>query len=136
MKVVLDTNILLISFKKSSPYRPIFDKLLKGKYELVFTNEILLEYIEIISQKANIHIANNLGDLLVKLPNAKKVEVRFNWNLIEADPDDNKFVDAAIAGNVEYIVTNDKHFKVLEKIPFPAVAVKSAIEFLEAIEGL
>lgn len=136
MKVVLDTNILLISFKKSSPYRPIFDKLLKGKYELVFTNDILMEYIEIISQKANVQIANNLGDLLVKLPNSKKIEVHFNWNLIEVDPDDNKFVDAAIAGNVEYIVTNDKHFNILEKIPFPTVAVKSSIQFLEEIGEL
>lgn len=47
--------------------------------------------------------------------------VNFVWSLIEADPDDNKFVDCAIAGQADYIVTHDKHFRILDEIPFPKV---------------
>lgn len=39
--------------------------------------------------------------------------------------DDNKFSDCAFAGNVHYLVTNDKHFNVLSSIPFPKINVIS-----------
>jgi rRNA-processing protein FCF1 len=64
VRVVIDTNILLVSLKRSSENRPIFQGLLDSKYYLVITNEILSEYLEIISKKTNREIANNLGDLL------------------------------------------------------------------------
>ena len=39
--------------------------------------------------------------------------------LITEDPDDNKFVDCAFAANADYLVSNDRHFDILSKIPFP-----------------
>lgn len=53
MKVVIDTNVLLVSIPKKSKYRLIFDYLIDMKYDLVVSNEILFEYEEIISQKSN-----------------------------------------------------------------------------------
>ena len=58
MHVVLDTNVLLVSIAPSSIYRPIFDALLAKKYTLVISNEILAEYEEIFSQRANPKVAN------------------------------------------------------------------------------
>ena len=52
-KIVLDTNVLLMSLPKISPYRPIFDSLISGEYELLITEGFFLEYIEIIGQKNN-----------------------------------------------------------------------------------
>lgn len=48
MKIVLDTNIVLISIPTVSPYRLIYDSLLERKYELIISQEILLEYEEIV----------------------------------------------------------------------------------------
>ncbi len=48
--------------------------------------------------------------------------------------DDNKFVDCAIAANAHFIVTEDKHFKILSEIPFPKVNVISAKDFKKQIE--
>jgi predicted nucleic acid-binding protein len=45
-----------------------------------------------------------------------KTEIYFRWNLIQADSDDNKFVDCAISARVRFIVTNDNHFKELKNI--------------------
>lgn len=45
----------------------------------------------------------------------------FHFNLIKADPDDNKFVDCAICGNAKFIVTEDRHFDVMREISFPRV---------------
>ena len=51
------------------------------------------------------------------------------WNLITDDADDNKFADLAISAGAEYLVSNDKHFKVLQKIPFPKVNVVTLQKF-------
>jgi hypothetical protein len=51
---VEDSQLLEIK----SVYRPIFDALLAKKYTLVISNEILAEYEEIFSQRANPKVAN------------------------------------------------------------------------------
>jgi uncharacterized protein len=136
MKVVIDTNVFLISLPKISKYRPIFDGLLKGKYDLAISESILQEYIEIIGSKTTGQIAQNLGELLLKLENVEKTEIYFRWNLIQADPDDNKFVDCAVSARVKFIVSNDNHFKVLKSVQFPPVEVIDADGFLEELKKI
>ena len=133
MKIVLDTNVLLISLPTKSKYRPIFDYLINGEFELVISNEIISEYVEIIEQKTNEIIANNVIELLLSLENVLKVEVYFKWGLIKNDYDDNKFVDCAISSEAKYIVTNDKHFNILKDIQFPKVNIISIDNFLKKI---
>lgn len=134
MKIVLDTNILLISVPRFSKYRPIFDALLAGKLVLAISNDILSEYQEIIARKTNPTIANNLAELLVNLPNVEFVDTYFRWNLILADVDDNKFVDCAIAANADFIVTNDRHFQELQGVQFPQISVVNADELLALLQ--
>ncbi|PWG78948.1 putative toxin-antitoxin system toxin component, PIN family [Pararcticibacter amylolyticus] len=130
MKIVLDINALLISIPKKSVYRPIFDGLINGVYELVLSNEILSEYLEIIERKSNSLVANNIAEMLLNLQNLKKIEVFFNWRLMANDNDDNKYVDAAITGGADYIVSNDQHFNILRKTEFPKITVISIDKFL------
>lgn len=131
--IVLDTNVLLMSLPRISPFRPIFEDLIKGNFDLLITEEIFQEYKEIIAQKTTPQIAENLAELLMQLENVKQLTIFYQWNLIINDPDDNKFVDCAIAGNAEFIVTNDKHFNTLKTIDFPKIEIKSAKSFLELI---
>jgi len=49
------------------------------------------------------------------LSNVIKTERLFASELIIADLDDNKFVDAYYSGGVHHLVTNDKHFNILKK---------------------
>lgn len=44
-KIVLDTNCLLMSLPRISPYRKIWDDFLKGKLTLCVTNEIIISCI-------------------------------------------------------------------------------------------
>ena len=71
------------------------------------------------------------GDVYAILtrPNIIRKDPHYTFALIEADKDDNKFVDCAIAANAKCIVTEDKHFKVLENIPFPKVEVIGIEDF-------
>lgn len=82
MRVVLDTNVLLVSIPKLSKYRPIFENLIEKKYTLIISNEILTEYEEIITQKTNESVAQNIVKMLVTLSNVEKKEIYYRWNLI------------------------------------------------------
>ena len=135
MNVVLDTNVLLISLPTKSKYRPIFDALINGKFNLLLSNDILSEYTELIERKANAIVASNIAEMLLNLDNLSKVEVYFAWRLIGNDPDDNKYVDAAIVGAADFIVSNDQHFKILKSVDFPKVNVIRIDEFLSIILG-
>ena len=136
MRIVLDTNVLLISLPKVSRYKPIFESLINHKIELLISNEIILEYLEIIGNKTTEAIALNVTELLITLRNVIRVEPHFRWNLIRNDADDNKFVDCAISGAADFIVTNDSHFNELKEIDFPKVLTLTADEFLELVMNI
>ena len=130
MTIVLDTNVLLVAVARSSSLFPIFVALLRGDFTLAVTNDILLEYEEILSRKLGQNAANKILTLLLSLENVVRVDTWFFWELIQQDIDDNKFVDCAIACNATHVVTDDKHFRILEEIVFPSVSVISSQDFL------
>ena len=80
-----------------------------------------------------LEISENLLELFLNQDNTSKTEIYYRWGLITIDYDDNKFADAAISGQADYIVTSDAHFNVLRSIPFPKVQVVSLSEFLKLI---
>ena len=127
--IVLDTNCLLQSLSRHSTYYHVWDAFIQGKYTLCVTTEILEEYAEIIGSHMSPLAAQLAVEMIMRANNVKRVDAQYRFGLITADEDDNKFVDCAIAGNAEYIVSNDKHFNVLKDIPFPHVEVKQLNEF-------
>jgi putative PIN family toxin of toxin-antitoxin system len=133
LKVVLDTNALLRSISRRSSFSIVLDKLYLGEYELWVSNDILLEYEEKISDIFSRETAELILGALALLPNVRKVDIHYNLLLISADTDDNKFSDCAFAGNVHYLITNDKHFNVLNAIAFPSINVITLEKFAELL---
>ena len=129
-RIVLDTNCLLASLSRHSRYYPVWKGLQTGKYVLCLSNDILEEYEEIIGLKTSPEVARNVVALLLKSKNVEFVDAYFKWRLIEADHDDDKFVDCAFAANATFIVSDDKHFEVLETIAFPKISVLKLQQFL------
>ena len=129
VKVVLDTNIILASVSRHSAYKIIFDNLEKGTYDLCVSTEILLEYEEKLAAVFSKTLASVITGALLLKSNVLKTEVYFRWNLVATDPDDNKFVDCALAANADYLVTNDKDYSTLKKIDFPSIRVINIEEF-------
>lgn len=107
--VVIDTNCLLQIISRNSPYRPIWDAFLVGKFDLCVSNDILEEYQEILEQQITPTVAENLVLLILNKQNVKLVDPHFRMGVITADPDDNKFVDCAFAANADYLVSEDSH---------------------------
>jgi putative PIN family toxin of toxin-antitoxin system len=133
LKVVLDTNVILRTISRRSEFSVILDQLYQGVFEIWVTNEILLEYEEKISSIFSKETADLILGVFTLLPNVKRVEIHFNLGLIETDMDDNKFVDCAFAGNVHYLVTNDRHFNRLKTLEFPTINVITLEEFRELV---
>ena len=132
--VVIDTNCLLQIISRQSPYRPIWDAFLAGHYTLCVSEEILDEYQESLEQQITPTVAENVVMLILNQENVQLVDPHFRMGIITADPDDNKFVDCAIAAGARYVVTNDRHYDVLRQTPFPYVDVISLSDFAALIQ--
>lgn len=134
-RIVLDTNCLIAALSRHSEYYPVWLGFQTGKYVLCVSNEILEEYEEIIEKKTSAIVAQNVINLLLKSRNVELVTPSFKFRLIEADHDDDKFVDCAFAANATYIVSDDKHFDVLKEISFPQLLVLKLKEFLGILQS-
>ena len=130
MRVVLDTNCLIMAISARNEYYQVWQSFLDGKYTLCISNEIIEEYSEVLSRNISPLISELIVSAILNRKNVLMKAPSFAFHLIEADEDDNKFVDCAIISNAKYIVTHDHHFDVLKQIPFPKVDVVSLRQFL------
>lgn len=135
MRVVLDTNALLKSIGLKSALRPIFDALLLGNYTLVVSTSILLEYEEILTERNGAFVSNTTLAAILSLDNLVRQRISYNFQLVTQDPDDDKFVNAYVAGQADYLVTDDRHFRQLLALQFPQVRVVGAAEFMEVLRN-
>lgn len=127
--IVLDTNVLVMSISARNVYHKVWQAFLQGDYTLCVSNEILEEYVEVLTRNINARVAEAVVYAILTRWNVRKLDPHYRFHLIKADEDDNKFVDCAIAGNARYIVTEDHHFDVLKEISFPKVAVINIDDF-------
>lgn len=133
MKVVIDTNCLIVSIPRKNPEFWLYAAFSDGLFEWLISNEILTEYEEQLSSFYSPKTADLVLKILSTAPNVTFTEPYFRWGLIETDPDDNKFADLAISANANYLVTHDKHFNVLDTIPFPTVKVVDLSSFRQVL---
>jgi len=123
MKIVLDTNCLLVSVAQKSAYHWLWQAFSAGRFTLCYTSEMLQEYEELLLRYYSQLTVDVVMEMLMELPNTKQIIPHYNWHLISVDPDDNKFVDCALNAGADFIVTNDKHFNVLKDIDFPKINI-------------
>ncbi|MGI4874744.1 MAG: putative toxin-antitoxin system toxin component, PIN family [Janthinobacterium lividum] len=128
-RAVIDTNCLLASLNRNSPFHRLYGLFASEASEWVLSNEVLTEYEEILAAHYSTATAQRVTEILINAPNTSFQEAYHKWQLIEADRDDNKFVDVAIAANADYLVTNDRHFQPLQQLEFPRVPLLSLQEF-------
>ena len=133
MKIVLDTNCLIQSIPEKSPCHGVWLSFEKGDNTLCISNEILEEYEEILERLTDSITTELVIRAIINSPFVEFITPYFHFNLITVDPDDNKFVDCAIAANARYIVSNDKHYNILKQIPYPTIDVISIAKFMETL---
>jgi uncharacterized protein len=134
MKIVLDTNCLILIISKTGSFYSVFEQIKLGNIQLIITTEIINEYEEILEKIYSKDVAEFIVKAILNHSKTIKISnIYYNWNLITVDQDDNKFVDAYVTGGGEYLVTNDKHFETLKTIEFPSVSTIKLIDFMKTL---
>jgi len=134
MKIVLDTNCLIVCLSATSPYYCIWKEFREMRVTLCYTTDIINEYCEILARFYPQQFANNVINELLLSPNVVKSNNYFKWNLITVDHDDNKFVDCALNAGADYLVTNDRHFNVLKSLNFPQIKIVNIDNFKSILQ--
>ena len=132
-RLVVDTNSLLQCISRRSRYHDLWLSLLDGRNTLCVSTEILDEYAELLERHTSHEFAEAALGVITNNPYTLFVNPYYRFNLIEADADDNKFVDCAIAANAKYVVTDDNHFDILKRIDFPKVDIISIDDIIHLI---
>ena len=136
MKVTLDTNIVVSGFFWNVDARSIMllfgIKVLKN----VISKSIFDEYEEVCFREEILgKTTKSKGDIKQFLEQIKDmsefVEPDTHFDVIKEDPKDNKFIDAAVKGEADYIITYDRHL--LDLGTFNGIQILKPSGFLKAL---
>lgn len=128
MLVVVDTNVMLSAFARQSPIALLFRALASGKIQMAVTAAIVLEYEEIAEKQGGAAFAAKVMHWLSLVSAAwdsiNLAHPSFQFRVVSADPDDNKFVDCAITVEADFLITNDGHYAPLANAGYKPQPIK------------
>jgi putative PIN family toxin of toxin-antitoxin system len=111
MKVVLDTNVFISGIFWSGNYcSRIIDKWKSKKIELISSSEMIEELIKTL-RGFKIPMSEEMIEEWKNLILNNSIFIQLSTKIyaIKDDPEDNKFLEAAINGNADFIISQDKH---------------------------
>jgi hypothetical protein len=136
-KVVLDTNIV-VSAAISEDGNPakIFEMLLLEEITNHTTDDIIAEIKNVMSRPK---IAQRLSMVEISfiISNferfSRKITANEKIDLVKEDPDDNKFLECAVAASADYIISGDEHLLKIRE--FRGTKMLSPAEFIEMLKN-
>jgi putative PIN family toxin of toxin-antitoxin system len=110
IRVVIDTNIFISSFFGGNP-RKIIDLWKSGRITLCFSKPIVDEYVEVL-RRLGLQNERELEELLRLF--SLGIHVLFTvrtpeLHIVKDDPDDDKFIECAVALKAGFVISGDKH---------------------------
>ena len=135
MRVVLDTNILIGALiTKGTPPDQLYRAWLRGEFELVTSIEQIHELARTLSRRRlQKHIDASEASVIVGHLGMRAIVLdRPPSVALSTDPADNRILAAAIAGQVDFIVSGDKrHMLTLKEVEgIPLITAREAVERL------
>lgn len=131
MRAVLDTNVLvsaLLFTGISSELVPLWQR---GAFVVLLSRAILEEYLRVLSypkfQLSEEEIKGLIQEEL--LPYVEVVNPRRRLRVVKRDPSDDKFLECAVAGKAQVIISGDKDLLSLGR--YRQVRIQSPARFLE-----
>jgi putative PIN family toxin of toxin-antitoxin system len=130
MRIVIDTNVFISGIFFTGPPYQILKAWRDGKVQLLVSPSILDEYqrigVELASQFRDVDLKAFLGLLTVQ---AEIVLAPSLPPVIRNDPTDDKFLEAAVAGNASHIISGDKHLLTLSE--FQGIQILKPKDFVQ-----
>lgn len=131
MRIVFDTNIFISAILGGS-VGVIINQWRDGKFTLVVSEAIVREYLDVIYRpkfKISAEEISATTDYLLKT--AEFVTPLKELIAVEADPSDDKFLETALQGEADYVVSGDNHL--LELKTFRGIPILTAREFIKLL---
>jgi putative PIN family toxin of toxin-antitoxin system len=134
MRVVIDTNVVISRYlTPQGVAAQVLDHWKHGRFVLIVSDPILTEYQKVLSydrirsrhQLNEVEIAEVIGDFREF---ATLVEPTEHLAVVKDDPDDDKFLECAVAGEAEIIVSGDPHLLALKQ--YRGIQILSPAAFL------
>ena len=116
MRVVVDTNVLVSGIFWSGPPQEILLKWVMGEFSILVSQDILLEYSLTIERIGQIYGKDTYLEWIGYLKKFCEVVEPVKMGVACRDPDDEKFLEAAIGGKADFIISGDKDILSLEDI--------------------
>jgi len=134
MRITVDTNVLISATFWYGDSHKIIEGVEQKQFVLVLSKDILQEYSEVlkydeIQDKINDKNLDMKYTLHKIISLATIVEPTATLHAIQEDPDDNKILECALEGNVDYIITQDNHLLKLKN--FHGIKIVTPKEFIE-----
>ncbi len=129
---VLDTNIVAsATYWRGKPARCL-DAWLLGKFDLAVSQPILSEYEEVIRRLAVRYPAKHPVDWLTAIKHGARMFYPVSLPSQTVDPDDEMFIECAVAAGADYLVTGDKaHLLSLKQVS--GISIVTASDFLSLL---
>ena len=129
-RVVVDTNVFVSSFFGGNP-RKIVDLWKSGQVTICLSKPIIDEYVEVL-QRLGLQNERELGELLNLF--ARGLHVLFSANppelhLVKEDPDDDKFIECAVALKADFVISGDKNLIAIQD--YMSIRIVTPKEFLD-----
>ena len=138
MKVVIDTNVFISACKGNGACREVIAACLEEKVHPVMGVALFAEY-EAVTNRFDLFTESRLNaverdELLdIFLSTCLWTRIYFGWRPNLRDEGDNHIIELAVAGGVDYIVTqNIRDFKRMDLV-FPGLKVITPEEMLKEI---
>jgi len=98
---------------------------------VLISREILTEYLRVFAYPKFQLSDQEIRPLIEeeRLPFVETIRVRRRLAVVRRDPDDDKFLECAVAGRAQYLVTGDRDLRELGS--FRGTTILTAGEFLE-----
>ena len=112
MRAVLDTNVLISGVIATGVPHKLLIKGFEREYQIVVSVETLTEFREtLLKYPERFQMSEHEVQQEVELVRyySEFVDPQEDIMAVEADPDDDKFLEAAVAGGVDYLVSGDGH---------------------------
>jgi putative PIN family toxin of toxin-antitoxin system len=129
VSAVIDTNVLIKTINRTNFEFFIYQSFESEVFTWIVSTGVLDEYEEKLAEFYSQKTAQLVLEILCTASNVSFAEPHFRWNLIDDDPDDNKFSDLAISSNATCLVTFDKHFEIFKSIDFPRLSILKPKQF-------
>lgn len=121
LRAVLDANVIISALiqPKGASGRILASLLERNSFELIVSPAILAEIRRSFRYpKVRKYIKSSDDDIDLWVASLELIAQPVNGNLrihaVAADPDDNKYIEAAVEGLAQFVVSGDKHLLTLK----------------------